>query len=141
MFYELRNNLANIVIPSILVPSVKYNCHYNHIQSLHSDAFRYQFFARGVKLWNIIPNQLKTKPSLELFRTPAFKWISPLQWYKHPGTNTGCLVQNSAKFFSFFFLLFLLLFALCIVKFLFFIFVFYFLYIIVILFLLFAVGL
>ena len=43
MFYEQRNNLANIAIPPILVPSAKHNCYYNHIQSLHSDAFRYQF--------------------------------------------------------------------------------------------------
>ena len=42
MFYKLRNNLANIAIPNLLVPYVKHNCHYNHIQSLHSDAFRYQ---------------------------------------------------------------------------------------------------
>ena len=48
MFHKLRNNHANIAIPPILVPSVKHNCHYNHIQSLHSDAFKYQFFARSV---------------------------------------------------------------------------------------------
>ena len=96
MFYKLRNNLANIAIPPILFPSVKHNCHYNHIQSLHSDAFRYQFFDRGVRLWNIIPYHLTTKPSIESFRTATFQWISPLQWYKHPGTNTWCLVQNSA---------------------------------------------
>ena len=80
IFHKLRNNLA---IPPILVPSVKHSCHYNHIQSLHSDAFRYQFFARGVRLWNIIPYHLTTKPSLESFRTATFQWISPLQWYKH----------------------------------------------------------
>ena len=65
MFYKLRNNLANNSIPPILVPSVKHNCHYYHIKSLHSDAFRYQFHARGVRLWNIIPCHLATKPSLE----------------------------------------------------------------------------
>ena len=43
MFQKLRNNLANIAIPPILVPSVKHYCHYNHIQSLHSDAFIYHF--------------------------------------------------------------------------------------------------
>ena len=48
MFYKLRNNLANIAIPPMLVQSVKHNCHYNHVQSLHSDAYRYLFFARGV---------------------------------------------------------------------------------------------
>ena len=60
MFYKLRNKLANIAIPPILVPSVKHNCHHNHIQSLRSDAFRYNFFARGVRLWNIIPYHLAT---------------------------------------------------------------------------------
>ena len=98
MFHKLRNNLANITIPPMLVPSAKHNCHYNHIQSLHSEAFRYQFFARGVRFWNIIPYHLTTKPSLESFRTATFKWISPLQWCKHPGTNTWCLVQNSVLF-------------------------------------------
>ena len=48
----------------------------------------YQFFARGVRLWNIIPYHLTTKPSLESFRTATFQWISLLQWCKHPGTNT-----------------------------------------------------
>ena len=43
MFYELRNNLASIAIPLIHVPSVKHNHHYNHIQSLHSNAFKYKF--------------------------------------------------------------------------------------------------
>ena len=97
MFHKLRNNLANIAIPPILVPFVKHNCHYNHIQSLHSYAFWYQFFARGVRFWNIIPCHLTTKPSLESFCTATFQWISPLQWYKHPGTNTWCLVQISAQ--------------------------------------------
>ena len=96
MFHKLRNNLANIAIPPIHVPSVKHNCHYNRIQSHHSDAFIYQFFARGVRLWNIIPYHLATKPSLESFCNAALQWISPLQWYKHTGANTWCLVQNSA---------------------------------------------
>ena len=45
MFNKLGNNLANIAIPPILVPSVKHNCQHNHIQSLHSDAFKYQFLS------------------------------------------------------------------------------------------------
>ena len=42
MFHKLRSNIA---IPPILVPSVKHNCHYNHIQSIHTDAVRCQFFS------------------------------------------------------------------------------------------------
>ena len=96
MFYRLRNNLANIAIPPILVPSVKHNYHYNHIQSLYSEAFKFNFFVSSVRLWNIIPCHLATNPSLESFHTAAFQWISPLQWYKHPGTNIWCLVQYYA---------------------------------------------
>ena len=44
MFYELRNNFANIAIPSMPVPSMMHNCHYDHIESLQSDAFKYLFF-------------------------------------------------------------------------------------------------
>ena len=50
MFNRLRSNFSNIAIPPILIPSVKHNCHYNHIQSLHSDALKYQFLVRGVRL-------------------------------------------------------------------------------------------
>ena len=96
MLYKLRKNLANIAIHPMLVPSVKHNCRYDHSQSLHSHAFKHNFFARGARLWNIIPYHLTTKPSLESFRTAIFQWISPLQWYKHPGTNTWCLVKKSA---------------------------------------------
>ena len=39
---RLRNNLANIAIPPMLAPYVRHNCHHNHIQSLHSDAFKFQ---------------------------------------------------------------------------------------------------
>ena len=83
-----------------------YYYYHNCIQSLHSDAFRYQFFARGVRHLNVIPYHLATKPSLESFHTAAFQLISSLQWHKHPGTNTWCLVQNSA-------FLLLLLFCFC----------------------------
>ena len=72
MLHKLRNNLANVAIPPTLVPSVKHNGH-NHIQSLYSDAFKYQFFARGVRIWNIILCHLTTKPSLESFRTATFQ--------------------------------------------------------------------
>ena len=54
MFYELRNNLANIDIPPILVPTVKHNCNYNHIQSIHS----IQSYISDVKAWATV-NMLK----------------------------------------------------------------------------------
>ena len=73
LFYELINNIAIIAIPPMLVLFVKHNCHYCHIQYLHSDAFIYQLFVRGVRLWNIIPYHLATKSSLESFCTVAFQ--------------------------------------------------------------------
>ena len=54
MLNKLRNNLADIVITPMLVPSVKHDYHYNYIQSLHSDTFKYQLFLRSVGLWNTL---------------------------------------------------------------------------------------
>ena len=109
MFYKLRNNLANIAIHPILVTSVKHYCHYSNIQSLLSDAFKYQLLVRAVRLWNIIPYHLTTKPSLESFCTAAFQWTS------HPYGSTSIQAQIPGASFkillSFFFLL--LLFAVC----------------------------
>ena len=34
----------------------------------------------------------------ESFHAAAFLWISHMQWHKHPGTNTRCVVQTSAHF-------------------------------------------
>ena len=111
MFYKLRNNLANIASPPILVSSVKHNCH-NHIQSLHYDAFRYKFFARGVRLWNIIPYHLTTKPSLESFRLQP---CSGSHYYSGAGTQAqihGAWFKILLSFFFFF----VSLFAVCIVN-------------------------
>ena len=38
--YELFGGIA---LKNHAFSSVKHNCHYNHIQSIHSDAFKYQF--------------------------------------------------------------------------------------------------
>ena len=83
MFHKLRSNLDNFAIPPMLAPSVKYNCHYNHIQYLHSDACKYQLFVRGVRIWNIIPHHLVAKPSLESFLSAAFK----SNFFPYSGTN------------------------------------------------------
>ena len=52
MFYKLRNNLVTIAIHPILVPSVKHNCHHNHIQCLHLDVLN-TFFGSEVSVWAI----------------------------------------------------------------------------------------
>ena len=104
MFYELRNNIA---IPPILVPSMKHNCHYNHIQSLHSDAFKNFLGARGVRLWNIIPYHLTTKPSLESFRTASGASTQahmPGAWFKILlSFFFGCLYCKRKNYLNYFF--------------------------------------
>ena len=51
MFHKLRINLANIAIPPISVQYIKHNYHHNHIQSLHSDAIKVQFFCQRCQIF------------------------------------------------------------------------------------------
>ena len=92
MFNKLRNNLAKIAIPPILVPSVKHNCHHNHIQTLHSDAFKYKFLLEVsdfgtsfLTIWQV--NHLL----FHLMLQPS----SGSHIYSGTSTHTWCLVQNS----------------------------------------------
>ena len=91
MFYKIRNNLVNIPFPAIVIQSVKSVDYYKHIQVLRSEAFKYQFFVRGVRLWNTLPHDIILKPSVSSFRLAVSNWIYPLTWYKDPSTNTWVL--------------------------------------------------
>ena len=95
MFYKIRNNLLNISFPPIITPSIKHEHCYNHIQILHSEAFKYQFFVRSARLWNTVPHQIVIKPSVTSFRVAASQWISPLCWIRDPSTNTWVLAPSA----------------------------------------------
>ena len=95
MFYKIRNNFVNIPFPPIITPSIRHaNC-YNHVQALHSEAFKYQFFVRSARLWNTIPHVIKIKPSVSSFSAATSNWILSLRWIRDPSTNTWVLIQST----------------------------------------------
>ena len=103
MFHELRNNLANIVIPPLLVPSVKHNCHYNHI---HSHAFKYHFLQLvsdfGISFlsnWQL--NHLSSHFALQLSSG------------SHPCSGTSTLAQIPSAWFIILLIFFLFFFCCC----------------------------
>ena len=57
LFYKIRSNMININFPPIVQPSSRQPNRYLHVQALHSDAYKYNFFNSTIRTWNIIPNQ------------------------------------------------------------------------------------
>ena len=67
-FYKIRANCINIRFPETVRKSPHQADRCLHIQSLHSDAYRYHFFTRTVRMWNLIPVQAITTDSVNTFR-------------------------------------------------------------------------
>ena len=44
LFYKIQNSLANISLPSIVSASTRHIHRFTYIQSLHSEAYKYQLF-------------------------------------------------------------------------------------------------
>ena len=87
-FYKIRANYINIRFPDTVRQSPHHADRYLHIQSLHSDAYKYHFFTRTVRMWNLIPVQALTTDSVNTFRTLTSHWITPLSWSKINNTWT-----------------------------------------------------
>ena len=73
-----------------LLCMVKHNCHYNHIQYLHSDAFKYMFFCQSSQTlkYNSLPNHF-----LSHFR------LQPSSG-SHPYSGTSIQVQIPCAWFK-----------------------------------------
>ena len=95
LFYKIRNSLVNISFPSIVAASTRHVHRFNYIQSLHSEAYKYQFFVRTVRLWNVIPDEVIIKPSVDSFKNGITQWIAPQAWIKNSATNTWGLSTSS----------------------------------------------
>ena len=55
MFFKIRNDLVNIKFPPTVQLSPLHPNRYLHIQSLHSEAYKYHFYNRTIRLWNLLP--------------------------------------------------------------------------------------
>ena len=88
LFFKIKHNLINISFPPTVQPSPRNSLKYQHIQALYSDAFKYHFFTRTVRIWNLLPAEIVSIGSLETFKTQTVPWISPLAWQKSRNTWT-----------------------------------------------------
>ena len=81
-FYKIRANYINIIFPETVRQSPHQEDIYLHIQSLHSDAYKYHCCTRTVCMWNLIPVQTITTDSVNTLLTLTAHWITPLSWSK-----------------------------------------------------------
>ncbi len=82
LFYKIKNKLVNISFPPTVLPSFRNNIYFQQIQSLHSDAHKYHFFTRTIRIWNLLPPHIVTIDNLDSFKNETKLWITPLKWTK-----------------------------------------------------------
>ena len=87
-FYKIRGKHSNISSPVKVKKSPRQVDKYLHIQALHSEAYKYHFFNRTVRTWNIIPTQAMTTNNINTFKKLITNWITPLYWSKINNTWT-----------------------------------------------------
>ena len=88
LFYKIRSNLVNINFPPTVQVSPRHPDRYLHIQALHSEAYRYHFYNRSIRYWNILPINITQVTTLEAFKTQCQSWITPLAWERRNGIWT-----------------------------------------------------
>ena len=90
MFYKIKNGRVNISFPATVQLSYRSDVRYNRIKILHSDAYKYSFFCRTIRIWNMLPIDVTDAGSIECFKAKSLVWIAPLRWEKV--CNTWSLV-------------------------------------------------
>lgn len=88
VFYKIRNQLININFPPAVQPSPRHMNRYLHIQTLHSEAYKYHFYVRTIRLWNLLPAEIASITSIDSFKLQAASWIQPMEWARVNNTWT-----------------------------------------------------
>ena len=91
LFFKINYNKINISFPSVVIQSNRHPHKFQQLQTLHSDAYKYQFYARTIRIWNLLPVGIINSTSAETFKTATVKWITPLSFVKVASTNTWTL--------------------------------------------------
>jgi len=87
IFQKIRQNHININFPQIVNPSPIHPNRYLHVQVNHSEAFKYSYFVRTIRLWNTIPLKLcPNNISNPFFKNNISLWITDYHWSKTSGT-------------------------------------------------------
>ena len=88
LFFKIRNGLVNIPFTSSVQASLRSPNTYIYIQASHSEAYKYSYFCRTIRLWNQLPIEVRQISSLNSFKDKVFTWMTPLSWVKSNNTWT-----------------------------------------------------
>ena len=80
IFYKVKRNLINIPLPETLRSSPIHPGRFLHLQTLNSDAFRFSFFPRTVRLWNLLPTSAVSAPTVDTFKARSTKFLYAKGW-------------------------------------------------------------
>ena len=96
LFYKIRSGICKNTFPDVVKSSPYRPNSYIHVQALHSEVYKNHFYLRSVRLWNLLPENLRLASSFPVFKSQVEQWIAPLQWSKANGTwSLSCLLYTS----------------------------------------------
>ena len=87
MLYKIRNKIVNIQFPPTVQQHHRDASRYQSIQANHSEAYKYGFYCRSIRLWNQLPVGVRGSPSIESFKSGTVAWMTPLAWSRAPSTG------------------------------------------------------
>ena len=85
LFYKIRSGLVKISFPESVKSSSYRSNSYLHVHA-SSECFKNHFYLRSIRLWNMLPENLRLASSFPVFKSQVDKWMAPLQWSKPNGT-------------------------------------------------------
>ena len=91
LFYKIRNELVNVNFPPAVQRHYRGGDKYQNIQANHSEAYKYGFYCRTVRLWNQLPAVVTGSSTIQVFRSSAATWMTPLVWHRTPVTGVWTL--------------------------------------------------
>ena len=85
LFYKIRSGLVKISFPEIVKSSSYRSNSYLHVHA-SSECFKNHFYLRSIRLWNMLPENIRQASSFPVFKSQVDKWMAPLQWSRRNGT-------------------------------------------------------
>ena len=73
LFYKIVNGLIHLQIPEYIIPKTRIlrgeHQHQYTVVQTRTDVFKYSYYPRTIRCWNILPTALVDRPSVETFKT------------------------------------------------------------------------
>ena len=91
IFYKMKTGDTALLLPDYLQQSTRqlkgHHPHHHMIPSCHTDSFKYSFFPRTARCWNLLPHNIILSPTIDSFKTAIQKELNEGRIFLVPPRN------------------------------------------------------